>query len=238
MPIPRKKQPELMDDPTLDRQLHLQALAGLRRINRWSFAVDALWHSIRTFVHGQRLKTVRILDLACGSGDVSLSLALRAAAEGIQVEVTGCDKSAIALAEAQQYAAHMVHPYPDTLRFIELDVLQDELPADHDIVMCSLFLHHLNESDAVQLLRRMGMVTRHLVFVDDLRRSRSGYWLAWFGTRLLSRSPVVHFDGPVSVAGAFTVSEALALAEQAGLHGAQIRRHWPQRFLLQWNRNS
>jgi len=56
------------------------------------------------------------------------------------------------------------------------------------------------------------------------------------GCRLLSRSPIVHFDGPVSVQGAFRMDEALDLAARAGLDGATIRRSWPERFLLSWHR--
>jgi hypothetical protein len=60
--------------------------------------------------------------------------------------------------------------------------------------------------------------------------------LACAGTRLLSRSPVVHVDGPRSVAAAFTPAEALDLAQRAGLTGATVVRRWPCRFLLTWRR--
>jgi hypothetical protein len=103
--------------------------------------------------------------------------------------------------------------------------------------MCSLFLHHLDEPQAVELLRRMSESARHLVLVNDLIRGRLGYALAWLGTRLLTRSRVVHVDGPLSVEGAFTRAEALELAERAGLHGATIVRRWPCRFLLTWQRD-
>jgi hypothetical protein len=44
-------------------------------------------------------------------------------------------------------------------------------------------------------------------------------------------------DGPISVAAAFSGAEAQTLAERAGLHGAVVTRHWPERFLLSWNRS-
>ena len=110
------------------------------------------------------------------------------------------------------------------------------MPAEYDAVVTSLFLHHLKEEKAVELLRRMAGAARHLLLVNDLERSRLGYLLAWFGTQLLTRSPIVHVDGPRSVEGAFTKSEAFGLAERAGLHGATIGRRWPCRFLLSWER--
>jgi hypothetical protein len=74
------------------------------------------------------------------------------------------------------------------------------------------------------------------VAVNDLTRSRAGLVLVWAACRLLTRSPVVHFDGPVSVRAAFTPREALALAERAGLAGATVVRRRPCRFLLTWGR--
>jgi len=80
----------------------------------------------------------------------------------------------------------------------------------------------------------MAAAAQILVLVDDLVRSRWGYLLAWTGCHVLSGSRIVHVDGPISVAAAFTPSEALFLAERAGLQGASLTRHWPQRFLLTW----
>ncbi|MFN5696272.1 MAG: hypothetical protein ACK486_04460 [Cyanobacteriota bacterium] len=62
--------------------------------------------------------------------------------------------------------------------------------------------------------------------------------LTWVGTRLLSRSPIVQIDGPLSVGGAFQLDEVRQLASAAGLAGAQITRFWPERFLLSWRRDA
>jgi hypothetical protein len=82
----------------------------------------------------------------------------------------------------------------------------------------------------------MARLATRLVLVNDLVRGPAAYALAWLGTRLLTRSPVVHLDGPRSVAAAFTLREARELAERAGLHGARIDRRWPCRYLLAWRR--
>ena len=76
------------------------------------------------------------------------------------------------------------------------------------------------------------------VLVDDLQRTRLGWGLAAVGVHLLSRSPVVHFDGPQSVRAAFSVKEAIAIAAQAGMKPSTVRKHWPERFLLRWDANS
>jgi len=122
------------------------------------------------------------------------------------------------------------------VRFFTLDALADPIPEGYDVLICSLFLHHLDEADASSLLRKMAAAAHRLVLVDDLARSLAGSGLAWLACHALSRSRTVWHDGPASAAAAFRPAEALDLARRAGLEGATIRRHWPSRFLLSWSR--
>lgn len=229
----RKREPELMDQPGLSEREHGSALKGLRRVNWWSRSTAILWPSIQKLSRAVDQRPLRILDIASGGGDVALGIAQRAQRAGLAVEVDGCDISPYAVKHASDLAERM---QLDQVQFYERDILQEPVVKKYDVVMCSLFLHHLDEAQAVQLFSIVSQATRHLVLVNDLRRSRAGYWLAWAGCRLLTRSPIVHIDGPLSVAGAFTMDEAAALAEQGGLSGFQMTRHWPQRWLLEWSR--
>jgi hypothetical protein len=98
--------------------------------------------------------------------------------------------------------------------------------------MCSLFLHHLTAEDGVRLMEKMQAAARSLVLIDDLQRTRLGYCLAWLGCRLLTPCHVVRVDGPMSVEGALTVTEAQELAERAGIRNAVFEAHWPERFIM------
>ena len=229
----RDLQPELMDQPQLDPLEHALALLGLARVNWFSRSDAILWPTLRSFALEQKGDPLRVLDVACGGGDVTCALAKRARRAGLNVMLAGCDLSDTALSVARKQAASS----GETIEFFQHDVLSAPLPARFDVVICSLFLHHLDEAEAVAVLRSMSQAARRAVLVNDLVRSRSGYLLAVLGTRLLSRSRIVHIDGPLSVAGAFTPQEALQLSEQAGLNGATVSRHWPQRFLLTWSRS-
>jgi hypothetical protein len=103
------------------------------------------------------------------------------------------------------------------------------------VAVTSLFLHHLEAGEAIALLNRMGTQARWTI-VDDLVRSTWSWLVAYTATRLLTRSPVVHVDGPRSVEGAFTMAELRQLADHAGLEGGQLRRRWPGRMQLIWSR--
>lgn len=227
----RNLQPEMMDQPGLDAQRHRQALRGLGRINFWSRSAEILWRPLRN-LQSDLGRSIRVLDLACGGGDVLWRLANKARRAGLPMEFAGCDISRVAF----EYARERTHSAKVNLSFFVTDVLREPLPAGFDVIVSSLFLHHLTDEQAVLLLKKMADQAERLILVNDLLRSPLGLLLAYVGTRLLSLSPVVHCDGPRSVAGAFTRSEMSALAGRAGLEGATLAERWPRRFLLSWKK--
>lgn len=229
----RNRQDEVMDQPDLDPVQHEHALRGLERANMVSRSAGGiLWPSIRDFAK-QQARPLRLLDIASGGGDVPIGIAKRIRRAGLPITIEGCDISNTALEIAARKAKNAGLP----VRFFSFNAIADPLPAGYDIVTTSLFLHHLEESDARQLFRRLFESDVKLVLVNDLIRSVLGYWLSYIGARILTRSPVVHVDGPMSVEGAFTPAEALALAQAAGWDSATVERRFPERFLLSWRRS-
>jgi SAM-dependent methyltransferase len=228
----RRRQPEIMDQPDLDPREHAEALRGLARINLFSRTGAAPWSKIAQESRRNPGKPLRVLDLASGGGDLALNFATRARRAGLDVQVDGCDLSptAVEIARTRARAEGM------NVRFFVWDALSGPLPEGYDVLACSLFLHHLDDAQAEDLLTRMSEAAARLVLVDDLKRGRAGYGLALLACYVLTRSRVVRFDGPASVEAAYTVEEARALARRAGLAGAAVELHWPQRFLLSWSR--
>ena len=96
------------------------------------------------------------------------------------------------------------------VKFFKYDAIAQTLPAGYNILISSLFLHHLNEPEVLGFLRA-SISAGELVLIDDLRRGVAGWVLAYLGIRLLSRSRVARVDGPISVEGAFTCDECIAL---------------------------
>jgi SAM-dependent methyltransferase len=220
-----------MDQPGLDESVHRHALRSLARINRLSNSDGILWPDVARL--GRSLgRPLRLLDVATGAGDVPVGLWQRAQKAGFALDAAGCDLSPTALEHAHGQAAAA----GASVRFFRWDALHDPVPGEYDVVTCSLFLHHLDGPEAVILLRRLAATARRLLLINDLERGPLGWALAWAGSRLLTRSPVVHVDGPLSVEGAFTCAEARGLAREAGLGGVTVCRRWPCRFLLRWRR--
>lgn len=229
----RRRQLELMEQPGLDVSSHRRALEGISRINSISGSRRVIGDSIDQVVAGRRLAQVRLLDLGCGGGDLAIWLARRGQRRGLDFLIDGYDISQTAVAHARAAAAAA---RVRNVRFQQRDALGSLPPDRYDIVMCALLLHHLDETAALALLRNMAAAARHAVLVDDLQRTPLGYWLAWLGCRVFTRSPVVRVDGPLSVERAFTAAEVRDLARKAGLGGAAVAAHWPQRYLLRWSK--
>lgn len=239
-----------MDEEGLEPKEHLHALKALAMVNRLSLTADRIWREIRRQArtrtgrdrreapsHGLGARSrsgsepFRLLDVACGGGDVARALKRRAMREGVSLDIHGCDVSPLAVAHAQGQAREQGLD----ANFYQLDALHTSLPGGFDLVCSSLFLHHLSDDQVVGLLGRMAEAGNALL-VQDLMRSRSGYWLAKVTLRVLSRSQVARVDGPRSVRASFRIPELAALARRAGLNGAKIAPSWPQRFTLSWSR--
>jgi 2-polyprenyl-3-methyl-5-hydroxy-6-metoxy-1,4-benzoquinol methylase len=227
----RLREPELMDSPDLDRTWHHEALDGLRRINSWSLTARQFAAPLAGWAApGDRL---RVLDLACGGGDVVLALETRARRSGLRLLIDGCDISERAI----EYARKRARRSGSRARFFPCDVLKGPLPKEYDVLISSLFLHHLVEGDALALIRRMAGACRLGLLVSDLERRPAGYWLAVVAPRFLSRSVVVHTDSVRSVRASFTLDELDGLLRQAGLNDYKVARRWPCRMLLSWRKH-
>ncbi|MBW8884147.1 MAG: methyltransferase domain-containing protein [Planctomycetia bacterium] len=229
----RLLEPEDMDDPALATERLHGALSGLTRLNFVSNSARIVWRPIRQLAGELKTSQLRILDIATGAGDVPIALLKRVQRSCLSLDIHGIDFSPRSI----EFARHRAEQAKIRLTFECRNALADDLPSDFDAVMCSLFLHHLTSEDALKLLRRMAAAARHLVLINDLRRSPYGLALAYLASRVLTSCDVVHVDAVRSVRAAFTADELRQMADEAGLAGATIARRWPARMLLEWGRH-
>lgn len=224
----RQRLPELMDQPGLDPGEHVRALAGLQRINTVSRSSALLAKPILRLAKRLGQDSLSVCDVACGGGDVGIGLQKIGRKQGVHLSLTGVDFSDIAITQAKQNAKNA----DVEMDFLQQDILKNQLPTSYDVVVSSLFMHHLDPPEVVDVLGKMASAANHLVIINDLCRSTVGWLTAHVVCRLLSRSYVVHVDGPRSVRGAYTDDEFMDLCQQAGLVNVSLRRRWPFRFLM------
>ena len=223
----RNLQPEVMDDPNLPRDAHEQALRGLARLNRCSGVASAMYRRLKRIAMNHETRSIRLLDVASGSGDVPLRWAKWAKQEGWNLQLTLLDVRTVAV-EEQQRRAQAVGL---NVLSMQHDCLQSPLPSGFDVVTCSLFMHHLENHQAGQLLHAMKTASNGTVIVCDLERTYLNLALVSVASRLLSRSEVVHCDATLSVQGAFTIPEFQKISQQALGYPTKIQRLFPCRFL-------
>jgi len=225
----RHLQPEKMDAPDVDPKAHSEALEGLARVNHISRSAEAVWAPLKDIVMKKALsQPLRILDVASGGGDVAIQLKQISEKEGTPIVISGCDKSETAIRYAREKAASA----QVTVDFFRHDIFQDALPGSYDVITCNLFLHHLSEEALLRWMKNLKTMQVHYVIASDLNRSILGFLAAYIASRLLTRSPIVHFDAVQSVRNAFRVSEVKKLAEEAGWKQVRIRKMWPFHFQL------
>ncbi len=228
----RECQDEVQDRLDLDPGRLMQALRGLQRINAWSGAARIFWQPLASLMRQTGGAELSILDLGCGAGDQLIALCQRAAQRGWKLHATGCDRNPKTL----EYARQQADRAGVAVRFFPLDLPQESIPDRYDVVICSLLLHHMQDEQVVPFLEAMGQAARRMVMVNDLRRSATGWWLAYWGTRLLGCGPVNRVDSLLSVQAALTLSEARVFVQHSGWTGATIQAHWPCRYLITWRK--
>ena len=96
-------------------------------------------------------------------------------------------------------------------------------PRSFDYAFCSLFLHHFQDDQVVELLRNFGEVARKAVLVIDLERNPIPYYFIAWSRPILGWDPVTVHDGAISVEAAFHRKELEDLARQAGLRNPRAR---------------
>lgn len=226
----RERQAEWMDAPDADPALLEKSFRYIRRINTLLGYTRATLSNLKQFSRGwTRGETIRVLDLATGSGDIPQAILRWSGTQGFDVRVVGADLLPDAAADA-------VVRCGGRLRIVRADALK--LPfADEsfDYAITNMFLHHLDDDQIVQVLRDMARVARRGIIVADLLRNRRAY--AWIVLFTLWANPMVKHDARVSVAQAFTRREVLNLRDRAGLTFTSYHRHFGHRFVLAGEKN-
>ena len=226
----RSDDAELMDDPNTDYETFRACLADLAVVNRVTLAHRPTLTFLsnlakRDFWRCDR--PVQVVDLGSGYGDTLRAIDRWAARRGLPFTGVGVDLnpwSARAAAEAT--------PPGRPLRWVAADAFCDDAPAD--IIISSLFTHHLPDQAVVHLMRHMEARATTGWFINDLHRHPLPHAAFTLLSRLMRWHFFVRHDGPVSIRRAFTPADWAKLVADAGLAASAIRiaRRFPYRVCV------
>jgi SAM-dependent methyltransferase len=221
---------ERMDEPC-SRDTLRACLRDIARTNRWTFAYRPLlnWLNEVTASLPRRDEPLRILDVGCGYGDGLRRIERWAKARRVTVELTGLDLNPDATAIAAEATSAS-----SKIQWVTSDILAYTPLQAPDLVISSLFAHHLTENQIVQFLRWMEAHAGIGWFINDLSRAPVPYYVFRAFAKLVRLHPFVQYDGPVSIARSFILSEWQAMCAVAGLgeESVEIRAFRPARLCV------
>lgn len=193
--------------PELERDL-----ANIEALNqRFGGCATILYYLEPRLRRGQPL---HVLDLGTGAGDIPRALVTRARHLHCPIQITAVDRQEPILTIAQKRA----EAFPE-IHFVQADMLTFDAGVSYDVVMNNLSLHHLEEHDAIRLLRRCRELTHGAALVTDLRRSRMAQAAIFAATTLIYREPMTRHDARLSAIRSFSFAELRKLAIAAGWWG-------------------
>ena len=166
-----------------------------------------------------RCQLLMVLDLGTGAGDIPRALVECARKVGCPIVVTAVDRQQPTLQIAEKFSPG----FPE-IRYTRADFLRFAEGDPFDVVLCNLVLHHLEQSDAIRLLRRCRELTKGVALVTDLRRSRLAQAGIFAVTALIYRDAMTKHDARLSAERAFSFPELHKLAIAAGWWGFRHRR--------------
>jgi len=226
----RRRSPQLewMDTESVSAEDFAQCLADLAVVNTMTLARPPTIAFMRRVARGMAAGTrLSVLDVGFGEGDMLRRIHRWGTRRGLRMELSGVDLNPWSTA-----AAEAATPAAMGIRYLTSDLF-DLPPGETDVVVSSLFTHHLTDAQVVDFLVWMEARARRGWFVNDLHRNP----VAFHGFRLLSGAAgwhrFVQHDGPISVARSFRRRDWDALLRRAGLAGkATVRWHMPFRLCI------
>ena len=223
----RSDQFEIMDDMAMEGPELRRTLDLLASINFWlggnALTRDGVEKMLNPLPKG---RTIRIVDLGCGNGDMLRKLHFFGKKKGYDFELLGIDANPASVAYAKELSSGM-----DNVNFSTVNIFSSEFrEMDYDIAIATLFMHHFSDEEITKLMSELQEKSTIGVLINDLHRSELAYGLFWI-ISLFFGNHVARNDGLVSIRKAFRRKDLEKYARQVkGKSSIQ----WKWAFRYQW----
>lgn len=219
---------ELMDADDLDPAVYAAVVRDLARVNVMTMAARPTLAFLNRAVADRR--SIKLLDVGYGDGDMLRRIARWAARKGIAADLVGVD-----LNPRSEIAARADTPADLPIRYLTGDYA-DQAGEDWDIIISSLVAHHMSHDQLIAFLRFMQAEARIGWLINDLHRHGFAHWGFPVLARLMRWHPIVRHDGTLSVARSYRPAEWPPMLAEAGIAGARVSRIFPFRLCVEYRR--
>jgi SAM-dependent methyltransferase len=218
---------EWMDEPCTYEDFRA-CLLDLEQVNHLTFAYRPTLHWLESVI-AEQTYPIHIVDVGSGGGDMLRKIEKTARHRGIPVRLTGIDLNPYAARAAAERT-----PTHSQIRWITGDAFSYQPDVPIDLVISSLFTHHLSDQEIVRFLAWMEHVAKLGWYINDLHRECVPYYGFQLLARVMRWHRFVQHDGPVSIRRAFRNDDWVRHFASAGLedNAAEILRFRPARLCV------
>jgi SAM-dependent methyltransferase len=220
----RDTTPELMDTEVVTFEDFRECLQQLARDNAVMLGhrpTIAYLERLRRQGRFERNEPVRIVDIGSGYGDMLREIDRWADKRGVRVALEGVDINPWSARAAEEVTAP-----GRPITWVTQNLFDYEPPGGIDIVISSLFTHHLHDPMLVRFVAWMEERARMAWLINDLHRHRVPYTAVKLGFRVLRRHRFMQHDGPVSFASAFRRADWERTLASAGVPRERVSIEW------------
>jgi SAM-dependent methyltransferase len=220
---------EWMDEPCSYEDFR-ECLVDLAQVNRLTLSYRPTLRFLDHLIKVQpSSKPLHIVDVGCGGGDMLRHISIWAKRRGVKAALTGIDLNPHAARAAREFS-----PPNNDIEWITGDAFSYAPPNGIDVVLSSLFTHHLSEPEIVHFLVWMQSTARRGWFVNDLCRERTPFRLFTVLAKVMRWHRFVQHDGPVSFRRSFREDDWRHMLTAAGIDFAavQVERCFPGRLCV------
>jgi SAM-dependent methyltransferase len=218
----RSTESEALDSSEIARSELERVLRDLGRFNGAMFGRTPLLRWLkRALENNPEGKAMHVVDVGCGYGDLLRAVRRWSRRRGVDVALHGIDLNpeTVRIARAATRAEDRVDYH-----ITDVFAYQPETPVD--LIVSSLFAHHLSDAVLVRFLRWMEATARRGWLVCDLQRHVVPYAFILPLGKLSRVHPVVVSDGRISVARSLTRGEWQERLDEAGISRHEVTIRW------------
>lgn len=225
----RSEQAEIMDNFDFKGSEMKDLLRDLKIVNKFlggnQITFDGLKELLR--VHPKE-KTIKILDIGCGDGEVLRKCTDFAKKNNFKFECIGIDFN-----ENILYFAKKQSEAYSNITFQKIDVFSEinRIP-DCDIALCTLVLHHFKDEQIEELLTTLIDKAKIGIVVNDLQRSKQAFQLFKLFSNVFLKTKTARHDGLVSIARSFKELDLKNISKKIPNQKSIIKWCWAYRY--QW----
>jgi len=222
----RSEEEEIMDDLDSGGPLMDRTLKELEIINKWLGGNYVTLNGIKKLIKKRSEKTIKIVDIGCGGGDMLKLIAKWAEKHDILVELIGIDANRHVVTFAENNCAGF-----DNINFKTVNIFSAEFEKiECDIFISTLFTHHFTEDELKSLFIKLHQQATLGVVINDIHRHFLAYHSIKLLTSLFSKSEMVKNDACLSVARAFHKNELVNILRKAQISNYSIGWYWAFRW--------